>query len=224
VRVRLPPKGAWTRRVCFAVRRAVTWPLRAGFELRTRRTARHARVVGLDVYIDADSKDPNDTQVVVDRLSAALELLNLIDPRRLARIRDEVPRVYIEPAASSRYFAASNAIGLALRLVQRHDAETIAATLVHEATHARIERRGIRAWPDLLSRIERRCVLEEIAFLEKVPGADDLIAHYRAQLDRPWWTPQRRFERMVRYFEEIGAPRWFLRAYQVLAKPRIASF
>lgn len=212
--------GTWAGRLRFAVRRAVTWPLRAGFERLTRRRSYRVQIAGLDVYIDPDSGDESDAHAAAGRMEEAFELLREIDPRGLASLRRQVSRVYIEPAASSSYFAASNAIGLSWRLVHRHDVETIAGVLVHEATHARIEHAGIKAWPDLLPRIERRCLLEQIAFLEKVPGREDLVAHYRAQLERPWWTSQERFDRVIRHFDEIGAPRWFLKAYRFIAGRR----
>jgi hypothetical protein len=113
---------------------------------------------------------------------------------------------------------------LARDLVLQHNTETIASVIVHEATHARIDRRGIRAWPDLIGRIERCCLSEQIAFLEKVPGAEDAVRYYRGLEDDQWWTPERKRQRLVEYYgqliEQLDPPRWIVKAYAFFTRWR----
>jgi len=129
-------------------------------------------------------------------------------------------RILVRRTPTSGQLAGSSTVLLAASVVERGDAALIAGTLVHEATHVRLEQSGIEPWPDLRERIERRCLLEQIALLECVADRADLVTYYRTWIDRVWWSPEQRFERRVRFLEEVGAPAWVTRLYTVLLRPR----
>ena len=86
-------------------------------------------------------------------------------------------------------------------LAERADA-VIAATLVHEAVHARLQRAGLRYWPDLRPRIEAVCVREEIAFVRLLAAAGFTdTERWLAWLDR----------RLQRYTKPLRLRDWSVR-------------
>ena len=211
----------WPHDLFFAVQKALLNPIRAFVDKRIIESAHRSEILGVSVYYtDREVKYGELSSIFLDKVTVALSLISHLDPRRLRHLQVKGLRVLIQSASTSGYLAASNTILLATRDVEKCEPAVMAGILVHEATHARIERLGIRRRPSIRSRIERRCLLEQISFLERVPGRRDLVEYYRSWLSRTWWDPKHRLERRLRYFREIGAPRWFLRIYEALAKPR----
>ena len=74
-------------------------------------------------------------------------------------------------------------ITIPLHCFQQADSDAVASLIVHEAVHERFEARGIRYWPDLRARMERRCLGEQIAFLTS-QGRTDLANAYEDYLRR----------------------------------------
>jgi hypothetical protein len=170
------------------------------------------------VYLGSSPDVVEARALALNTLRQALDLLKTRQPRRLARLERDVPRVILQQTSSSGYLATPNAILLAVTELEREDAALTAATLVHEATHARIELAGIAAWPRLRSRIEQRCLREQIDFLTCVPGREDLVRYYRDWLGREWWTSRQVSERRVRHFEMQRAPRIVISLLRLLSR------
>ena len=101
------------------------------------------------------------------------------------------------------------------RYVRESDPAAVAVTLVHEATHARLWRRGIRDDPCGRRRMEEICVKEQIAFAERLDNPD-ILNHLRGKLQRPWWTPAQLHERRITAWRHLGVPDWTLRCYERL--------
>jgi hypothetical protein len=103
--------------------------------------------------------------------------------------------------------------------------ERIASAIVHEATHARLERYGIGYDEDRRARIEAICFRRELAFAARLPdssGLQQVIAEY---LD---WYPANpdyfrdapAIERLtngeIEMLRHIGAPNWLIRTMPIL--------
>jgi hypothetical protein len=73
---------------------------------------------------------------------------------------------------SAAHFPRPKTCHLSAKFVEDYSAANVAIAIVHEATHARVGQAGIPLYPDLRSRIERRCVREEIAFAQRLPRTD----------------------------------------------------
>lgn len=84
--------------------------------------------------------------------------------------------------------------------------------LVHEATHLRIRRSGITYDTDKRERIERICVQQQVAFLQRVPceGGEGLAIAYEHAVETPWWTDADHRERIERLVAENDLPKWLL--------------
>jgi hypothetical protein len=128
-------------------------------------------------------------------LLAALRLLRAIDSRRFARVQREIAWIvnctlacpgaeYLEDIKTCRVDFEEPALD--------SDPEFSigwwARTMVHEATHGVVERRGIRYTPELRSRIERLCVTEEQRFLRRLSETRPALADqlYREYSEADW--------------------------------------
>jgi hypothetical protein len=99
-----------------------------------------------------------------------------------------ISRIWIRllPGPSAVFVAAAKACQLDARFVR--DAATapedIAVSLVHEATHARIDR-WIPYREDLRERIEAICRRQELAFARRLPGGAAIVRRMEEWLAQP---------------------------------------
>jgi hypothetical protein len=144
----------------------------------------------------------------------ALRLIKVHDPIRYDRLLRDLDRVLVGPIPSQgRYSASMKACHLDSRFVlaKTTSPEQIAATIVHEATHARLRRCGIGYDEQLRGRVEAVCVRRELAFARRLPHGDDVRAQAEWALRHGWSdTPfdERRRQELV----EMGAPAWVVPA------------
>lgn len=128
--------------------------------------------------------DPNDGSFerVYERIAEARRLLERIDPARSRRVRELLGHILVRPNAWSAFFAGTDTCLLDRDLLESRSDAYIASVLVHEATHARLDRRGIAYTPRSRGRIEATCIREQNAFLDRLPrdeypSADRLIEY-----------------------------------------------
>lgn len=98
----------------------------------------------------------------------------------------------------------------------------IASSIVHEATHAGLWRRGIRYQEELRSRVEAVCFRSERAFAARVPNgeqirkeADQRLAAYAGQeqwTDEAMW--QRHYTGSIAMLRYLHAPDWLIRRFE----------
>ena len=145
-------------------------------------------------------------------VEAALAMIREVDPRRFARILRDVKRIAVMRsfASAGEYWPQYEAVALEVQHLETHTLLSICMTIVHEATHARIKRWGVRDSIDR-ERIERACVKQEIAFARKVPGSERLIEGALEKLGTEWWKEQSSSHRFERRLERAGTPRWLRR-------------
>ncbi len=108
------------------------------------------------------------------------------------------------------YWPQYDAIALEAHHVENHVLLSICMTIVHEATHARIARWGVRDSVDR-ERLERACVKQEIVFARKVPGSERLIEGALRKLDMRWWDEPSTSRLFDQRLERAGTPRWLRR-------------
>ena len=135
--------------------------------------------------------------------------------RDLARIW-----VLLLPHRGGKYKESLGACMLDERYVANATVEQIASTIVHEATHARLARCGIRYEENLRSRIEAVCIRRQLAFVAKLPNCAELHGRTMRRLEwcrtnAEWFSNEQFRERQrqgnidaLRYIE---APEWFIR-------------
>jgi hypothetical protein len=103
----------------------------------------------------------------------------------------------------------------------------IASTLVHEATHARLHRLGIRYTEQTDIRVERACTREELRFLSQVPEGDAaaLIDGVRSKYESAatLWSRESHIARTDQALATVNAPVWLRRLYSWLGSRRHAA-
>jgi hypothetical protein len=186
--------------------------LRLGILLAERRQVRGLLI--LDMSLSAAAAPE------IARVADALELIEREDPRRFARIVHDARRVVLIPAAGSagEYWHHFRAIVLDVGHVRAAEPVALAATIIHEATHARIKRAGIPSPPALRERIELRCVAEEISFVTKFPGSDGFVQRAGERLKLRWWEGDHGAWRVERQLNTLPPlPGWIRRILRSLA-------
>jgi hypothetical protein len=126
-----------------------------------------------------------DAAGALERLRAALSLMRDSDPRRFRRFRDDVHTIVIcasrGPAAG--FIPRASLCFVDAGFLLKASAGGLAVVLVHEGAHARIDRAGVPPFPDLRSRFERRCIIEELAFMHRLAATgmrvEAAMAHKR---------------------------------------------
>lgn len=162
-----------------------------------------------DILVSCSSTT-TDCGLFFQRCVAALDLLRAFDRRRFERLRRDVRGIALTTRGGSYYDHSLRHIFLDVDLIH-NSPEYIAATLVHEATHARIYHAGVRNYSAQRDRHERLCISQEIAFASRLPGAEALVERISEGLRRPWWNEHGRQVAVRRFVRRHGLPRWFER-------------
>jgi hypothetical protein len=144
----------------------------------------HRTVHGLPVRI-VNTRADIDTEQVVQRLAAALDLVARYAPRRYRRLRRDLVGFVVQRfACRGAYFPDSREclVELTFSVNPRHELPEIAASIVHEATHARVARMCGTRPPDAHAREERLCRRAELEFGLAVPNGEVVTQRARASL------------------------------------------
>jgi hypothetical protein len=111
----------------------------------------------------------------LDRAVAAINLIHDHDRLQYRRILRSLDRIIITVLATgvpAQYQAWLDACELDERMVTNEavSLEFLAAVIVHEATHARLERLGFEYTEERRQRIEQICWRRELAFVARLPN------------------------------------------------------
>lgn len=157
-------------------------------------------------------------------MEEALQLIKRHDTLNYSRITRNLDRIWVHllPSAQAQYDRSLNACALDERYVlnETMTLERIASTIVHEATHARLEGWGIQYLEAMRIRIESICLRRELNFLVKLPDSEPLQDEIVRALDwcasdpdfysdkNFWWRRQEGEVETLRY---LNAPNWLIR-------------
>ncbi|HEU5273868.1 MAG TPA: hypothetical protein VFU97_09415 [Xanthobacteraceae bacterium] len=190
----------------------------------------HKRIDGL--WISTWERDPD---FLLRRVEEALELIKTYDRLRYDRITRDLDRVWARMVFgyAAQYTPAMNACELDVRFVLAvaSSPAIIAASIVHEATHARIMHRGIEYAEPIRARIEAICVRRELAFAKKLPNGLELQELAEGRLERcatpEFWTNakfrERDVEGTIEAARDAGIPMWIVRVVFAVARLGAAS-
>jgi hypothetical protein len=134
---------------------------------------------------------------LVAKARAALQLVAEFDPRQLDRVRQLVAGVFIfdDTGPLGAWMSGPRLIRLNEKFVAAPDTSDaeVAATIVHETTHAWLEAQGFEYRAERRRRIEAICFRAEAAFARRLPDGAALASAYEeraarvlAQLDSDW--------------------------------------
>jgi hypothetical protein len=179
-------------------------------------TARHVD----GIWIGTRRGDAED----LTRVESALSLIRQHSPLDYARIVRELRRIWVTLATygCGQYHHALRACVLDERYVAdpATTVKQIALTIVHEATHARLERCGIAYREELRTRIEAICCRREMAFAVRLSSSTELqdiaerLEWYQANPDQ-FSDAQFREKNKAGAAEALrylGSPEWLIRA------------
>ena len=165
---------------------------------------------------------------LMGKVEAALELVRVNDPLRYRRITRDLERIWVCGLIGARgqYDAAVRMCRLDVKYVETSPPESVASTIVHEATHGYPCMRKI-GYPEALRyRIEQICFRQQILFAEKLPGAAAEVAGVKRNMARgeAFWTNEAFRDRRQAQEEEAakiyGLPQWVLASARRIAKVR----
>ena len=172
----------------------------------------------------------NEPEPILRRLKEALYLIKTHDPLRYQRLTRDLKRVW---ALSIQYPTAYfdrrlDACMLNTQFVLAEDStpELIASSIVHEATHARLESYGIVYEEVRRPRIEGICVRRELAFSAKLPNgqqvhewAEHKLTSYcnHASLTNAALT-KRQLDQIDEELRRLGVPPWIVGMVRVLGQ------
>jgi hypothetical protein len=168
------------------------------------------------------------------RVESALLLIKQHSPLDYARIIRELERIWVSLSfhGIGEYKHSLKACILDERYVadSATTVEEIASTIVHETTHARLERYGIAYKEELRARIEAICFRRELAFAVRLPDSAELQQGIARYLE---WYRENPGQFSDTHFREghtaggiealryLGTPDWLVRA--ILVPLRIVS-
>jgi hypothetical protein len=195
------------------------------------RLAERREIQGVPVAVGCEDADQ-----VFDKIEAAFELLEFYGKQALAGLRKDTNGVWVDDVSPGiAQWRRDHRLVVVDEDYVRDPATSprhVASALIHEVTHARLERMGFEYVQDRRERIEKACFRRELAFARRLPpGAEALVAEAEAQLARPpdYLTPEWRRARMVEKnrrrlekLRELSVPRWFVAALERLSTRRLS--
>lgn len=144
----------------------------------------HSVVHGLPTRIENTRPDIR-SGAVVQRLAAALDLIAAYAPRRYRRLREDFAGFVVQRFACRGAFFPERReclVELTFTVNPLHGLAEIAASIVHEATHARVARRCGPLPLEQRPREERLCRLAELEFGLALPDGGVVVQRARASL------------------------------------------
>ena len=152
---------------------------RAGADLPEDRTIRGLPVTLINTRPDIDSED------VFARLEAALELIERFQPSNFRRLRRDFARIQVRRfPCRGAYFPETRTCLVELTFVVNREftPTQVAATILHEAMHARLDNAGVKYDPSCAAKHERFCRRAEVEFGMVAPDGTSVVERALASL------------------------------------------
>ena len=146
--------------------------------------AERREIRGLPVRI-LNTRQDIDTKDVVERLTQALDLIATYAPHRFRRLQQDFAGLVVRRFACRGAFFPDTReclVELTFTVNPRHSLAEIAASIVHEATHARVARMCGPLPLEQRPREERLCRQMELEFGLALPDGSVVVQRARASL------------------------------------------
>src|SRR5436190_22418033 len=145
-------------------------------------TVARYQMLGIPVVVN-NTRPDIDTSDVIARLERSLSLIAQYVPHHFRHLKRDFAYIVVERfACRGAYFHEQRACLVELTFTvnpEFSDAE-VAATILHEAMHARLHQLGFPLEMEDRARQERFCRRAEIEFGSLVPGGDRVVARAKA--------------------------------------------
>jgi hypothetical protein len=150
---------------------------------------RHRTILGFEIEVTNTREDIR-TERVFERARAVIARIDAFQPWRLAHLRRDIAGIVVKRfPCRGAYFSDSRTCLLELTFMANEDFSDsqVAACLVHEGMHARLDRLsekfGITSFAAARARHERICRRAELDFGEAVPDGGPVIARASQSLE-----------------------------------------
>jgi hypothetical protein len=156
-------------------------------------------------------------EMYFDKVLEALYLIGEVSPVRSVRIRRAFKSIFVfgDGSSAAMYHHDLRLCQLSDKYVRsdRATVASIAATLIHEATHGMLLDRSVPYTSASRARVERICTRAEIQFLAKCPNHADAMQTLEERLSWPddAWSEQTHARRVLLELRKSGVPTWFVR-------------
>ena len=159
----------WIRRCVFYVVTTPFFSISRRGDPRLLSSAVKARCGNLDLRCAPELAQ--ESPGLFEKIVEAIGLVQEFDERQFGWIWNEMPKFYVSRDLPTQYWSLQETCVLNALKVASGTKADIALSIIHEATHARLCRSGVYAWPDIRERIEAVCVRREIRFLRRLDNA-----------------------------------------------------
>jgi hypothetical protein len=156
-----------------------TFLRRAGADLPEHRVVRGLPVTLVNTRVDIDSED------VFARLDTALGLIEQFQPWNFRRMHRDFARIEIRRfPCRGAFFPETRTCLVELTFVVNRDftPTQVAATILHEAMHARLDNAGVKFDPSCAAKHERFCRRAEVEFGMVAPDGAPVVERALASL------------------------------------------
>jgi hypothetical protein len=187
------------------------------------------RLAVADFDVRAMMPSSGEADLARERIVAALALIRAASPTRYAYLRRDLPRILIGAThnrGECHFPVEMCLLGFDYVVGPHTTPQRLAVTLIHEGTHARLARAGLRYQESLRARIERICVAAEMLVATRFPDGERVLADVTSRLPRPDadWSDDALRERGLQAMRELGAfgriGYWIGRALTLLVRGR----
>jgi hypothetical protein len=141
-------------------------------------------VRGIPVQV-MNTRPDIDTGQAVERLTQALDLIHAHAPRRFHRLRRDIAGIVVRRFPCRGAFLPETGeclVELTFLVNPRHQLAEIAASIVHEATHARVARTCGTLPQEHRAREERLCRKAELEFGRALPDGASVVERAQSAL------------------------------------------
>lgn len=116
--------------------------------------------------------------LIVNKVAAAVDLIDQYDPAHFAKTRRLISRfTLLRLRRPGSFIPGSATCYLDSHFVLERSPGELAMVIVHESTHASLYARGVMTFRKVKNRIERRCVIEELTFSERLHARERANLH-----------------------------------------------
>ena len=160
--------------------------------------------------------DPHAYQIAFDKLEAAFDLLVRYSPARAKRVRSlSGILIFGKTSHIARYSVRTNICRIwePYILASETTPEELALTLVHEATHAWLDRLGFGYEEHIRADIEYLCIRAEYGVALRLPSGSVDVENCRNRLNiNPDSLTNASFhEDRISALRELGCPMWIIK-------------
>jgi hypothetical protein len=178
--------------------------------------SRSRRVDGMWLGVNGDKDDEH----LLGCVEAALGVIKQHDSPRYRRLLRDVKRIWITvlPGPRGSFSSAFDRCDLDCRFVAESPPETIASTIVHEATHAHPCLRKFGYPEHLRHRIEGICMRQQLAFADRLPNGRKIREEVGRNLSRSQsdWSSEALEKSYLAgrlaAARHLGVPEWLLQS------------